>query len=361
LLFSLPIAGSAFRKVYQDPAEHRPMSLFVPAEDFVVAYGTANLEACERATHVMKKSANWVRKRQVSGFYLDVPLDKSVINLEQVKEKYDKLTGDTQDYTHDDRHCLLEMHVTIDLLGFEDLGEDGEPTLIALPYVVTIDEVAQKVIGIRRNWDEEDEKRGKRNHFSHYQYLPGLGFYGFGLVHMIGGLTKSATSILRQLVDSGTLANLSGGFKTKGMKIKGDDSPIMPGEFRDVDIPGNAIRDNIAFIPYKEPSAVLYQLLGDLVQEGRRFASAGDLKAADMNAEAPVGTTLALLEREMKVISQIQARVHASMGRELKILKRVVFEQGPEQYPYEIEGDFTITECGSKRTNLPIFNTPQRI
>ena len=343
LLFSLPLAGSAFRKVYRDESLGRPVSMFVPAEDFVVSYGAANLETCERATHIMKRSANWVRKRQVSGFYRDIDLLPPAPENSEIERKYDKLTGDAENYDYDDRYTLLEMHVTLDLAGFED-EVDGILTGVELPYVVTIDKSSREVLAIRRNWLEDDPDQIKRDHFVHYQYLPGLGFYGFGLVHIIGGLTKSATSLLRQLIDAGTLANLPGGLKARGLRIKGDDTPIMPGEFRDVDVPGGAIKDNIAFMPYKEPSAVLYQLLGDLVQEGRRFASAADMKAADMNAEAPVGTTLAILEREMKVINAVQARIHHAMGRELKILKKIVHETGPEEYPYEIEGEFTVKE-----------------
>lgn len=329
MLFSLPIAGSAFRKVYYDPAMGRPCAMFVPAEDFVVSYGASDLQTCERATHVMKRNPNDIRKLQVAGFYRDIDLPPSSPDLSEIQQKYDRLTGDSESYEHDSRHTLLEMHVDLDLPGFED--KDG----IALPYVVTIDRSSRTVLSVRRNWREEDTTKERRDHYVHYQYLPGLGFYGFGLVHMIGGLSKSATSLLRQLVDSGTLANLPGGLKSRGLRIKGDDSPIMPGEFRDVDVPSGAIRDNITFLPYKEPSNVLYQLLGDIVQEGRRFASAADVKASDINGEAPVGTTLAVLEREMKVMSAVQARIHASMSQELQILSELVRDYGPEMYPYD--------------------------
>lgn len=328
MLFSLPIAGSAFRKVYYDPSMGRPCAMFVPAEDFVVSYGASDLTTCERATHIMKRTPNEIRKLQVAGFYRDIELPASTPDMSEIQQKYDRLTGDA-DIEHDSRHTLLEMHVDLDLKGFED--KDG----IALPYVVTIDKSSREVLSIRRNWMEEDETKTRREHYVHYQYLPGLGFYGFGLVHMIGGLSKSATSLLRQLVDAGTLANLPGGLKSRGLRIKGDDSPIMPGEFRDVDVPSGAIRDNITFLPYKEPSNVLYQLLGDIVQEGRRFASAADVKAADINGEAPVGTTLAVLEREMKVMSAVQARIHASMTKELGILSELVRDYGPEMYPYD--------------------------
>ena len=334
LLFSLPIAGSAFRKVYYDPNLGRPCSMFVPAEDFVVSYGASDLKTCERATHVMKKTPNEIRKLQVSGFYRDVDLPTPSPDIGQIQEEYNKLTGSSINYEVDQRHTLLEMVVDYDLPGFEDM-QGGEETGIALPYVITIDKGSRKVLSIKRNWNEEDPQKLKVEHFVHYTYLPGLGFYGFGLVHMIGGLSKSATSLLRQLVDSGTLANLPGGLKARGLKIKGDDTPIMPGEFRDVDVPGGTIRDNISFMPYKEPSNVLYQLLGDIVQEGRRFASSADVKASDMNSEAPVGTTLAILEREMKVLSAVQARVHHAMGVELKILSRIVRDYGPMRYPYD--------------------------
>jgi len=334
LLFSLPIAGSAFRKVYFDPSMGRPCAMFVPAEDFVVSYGASDLSTCERATHVMKKTSNEIRKLQVAGFYSDIDLPPPSPDITEIQQKYDRLTGASDNYEFDDRHTLLEMHVDIDLIGFED-KEGGAPTGIALPYVVTIDKSSRTILSVRRNWYEGDPKKMKRDHYVHYQYLPGLGFYGFGLVHMIGGLSKSATSLLRQLVDAGTLANLPGGLKSRGLRIKGDDTPIMPGEFRDVDVPGGAIRDNITFLPYKEPSNVLYQLLGDIVQEGRRFASAADVKASDINGEAPVGTTLAVLEREMKVMSAVQARVHAAVSKELKILSELVRDYGPEVYPYE--------------------------
>lgn len=334
LLFSLPIAGSAFRKVYYDPSMGRPCAMFVPAEDFVVSYGASDLSTCERATHIMKRTANEIRKLQVAGFYADIDLPAPAPDLSEIQAKYDRLTGDSENYDYDNRHTLLEMQVDIDLSGFEDM-EGGRPTGIALPYVVTIDKSSRTILAIRRNWHEGDPHKMRREHYVHYQYLPGLGFYGFGLVHMIGGLSKSATAILRQLVDAGTLSNLPGGLKSRGLRIKGDDTPIMPGEFRDVDVPGGAIRDNIAFLPYKEPSGVLYQLLGDIVQEGRRFASAADVKASDINGEAPVGTTLAVLEREMKVLSAVQSRVHHAVSRELKILADLVRDHGPEAYPYE--------------------------
>jgi hypothetical protein len=357
LLFSLPIAGSAFRKVYYDPNMGRPCAMFVPAEDFVVSYGASDLSTCERATHVMKRSANEIRKLQVAGFYADVDLPPPSPDISEIQQKYDRLTGDSDNYEYDNRHTLLEMQVNIDLIGFEDTDR-GVPTGIALPYIVTIDKSSRTILAIRRNWYEDDPMKMQREHYVHYQYLPGLGFYGFGLVHMIGGLSKSATSILRQLVDAGTLSNLPGGLKSRGLRIKGDDTPIMPGEFRDVDVPGGAIRDNIAFLPYKEPSGVLYQLLGDIVQEGRRFASAADVKASDINGEAPVGTTLAVLEREMKVLSAVQSRVHASVSRELKILAELVRDYGPEVYPYEPDEDPVVRADFDNRVDIIPVSDP---
>ena len=357
LLFSLPIAGSAFRKVYFDPNMDRPCAMFVPAEDFVVSYGASDLTTCERATHIMKKTSNEIRKLQVAGFYSDIDLPPPAVDISEIQQKYNRLTGDSENYEFDNRHVLLEMHVDIDLIGFED-ADRGEPTGIALPYVVTIDKSSRTILAIRRNWYEDDPKKLKRDHYVHYQYLPGLGFYGFGLVHMIGGLSKSATSLLRQLVDAGTLANLPGGLKSRGLRIKGDDTPIMPGEFRDVDVPGGAIRDNISFLPYKEPSNVLYQLLGDIVQEGRRFASAADVKASDINGEAPVGTTLAVLEREMKVMSAVQARVHAAVSRELGILTEIVRDYGPGVYPYDLDDGQVMIEDFDDRVDIIPVSDP---
>ena len=342
LLFSLPLAGSAFRKVYFDPNMDRPCAIFVPAEDFIVSYGATDLQMAERATHIMKKNANDVRKLQVSGFYRDIDLPDPSPDPDDIRKKYDELTGDSSTYDFDNRYTLLEMMVNLDLEGFEDIDESGEPTGIALPYVVTIDTSSNNILAVRRNWYEEDDNHMMRQHFAHYQYLPGIGFYGFGLVHLIGGLAKSATSLLRQLVDAGTLSNLPGGLKSRGLRIKGDDTPIMPGEFRDVDIPGGAIRDNITFLPYKEPSATLYQLLGNIVEEGRRFTSASDMNVADMNSEAPVGTTLAILERAMKVMTAIQSRLHASMKQEFNILVNVIRDFTSPAYPYEVEPDANI-------------------
>ena len=338
MLFNLALAGSAFRKVYWDPNMGRPCSMFIPAEDLLVSYGAPSLEMAERITHVMKKTPNEMRKLQVSGFYRDFELSEAGSDLSDIQEKYDDLTGDSPGFTSDNRHTVLEVHVDLDLEGFEDM-KDGDPTGIALPYVVSIDKGSGEVMAIRRNWIEDDSFKQRRDHFVHYEYLPGMGFYGFGLIHLIGGITKSATSLLRQLVDAGTLANLPGGLKARGLRIKGDDSPIMPGEFRDVDAPGGAIRDNITFLPYKEPSNVLFQLLNNIVEEGRRFASITDMKVSDMNQQAPVGTTLAIIERSMKVMNAIQARVHYAMKKEFKILSNIVRDYLPEDYEWEVDGN----------------------
>ena len=355
MLFHLPLAGSAFRKVYYDPNLERPCGHFVPAEDMVVNYGAADLETCERATHVMKKSNNDLRKMQVSGYYRDVNVPDSKPSASDIAEKYNEMTGEQDSYAYDNRHTILEMQVNLDLPGFED-EVNGEATGIALPYIVTIDYPSGVILSIRRNYLENDARKEKRNHFVHYQYLPGIGFYGFGLIHLIGGLSKSATSILRQLVDAGTLSNLPGGLKARGLRIKGDDTPIMPGEFRDVDVPGGAIKDNITFLPYKEPSGTLYQLLGTIVEEGRRFASINDMKISDMNNQAPVGTTLALIERNMKVMSAVQARLHASMRREFDILVDIVKDFTDPAYPYaDSEEEFIKKEDFDERVDvLPV-------
>jgi hypothetical protein len=337
MLFHLPLAGSAFRKVYWDQSLGRPCSMFIPAEDLVVSYGAASLQMAERITHVMQKSHNEIRKLQVSGFYRDVDLHRSMPEYSDITEKYNELTGESPSYGSDDLYTLLEIHCNADITGFED-EQDGELTGIALPYVVTIDKGSSQVLSIRRNWIESDPLKNSVQHFVHYEYIPGLGFYGFGLIHMIGGIARSATSILRQLVDAGTLSNLPGGLKTRGLRIKGDDSPIMPGEFRDVDVPGGKIDDNISFIPYKEPSNVLYQLLGNIVEEGRKFASITDMKVSDMNQQAPVGTTLAIIERSMKVMNAIQSRIHYSMKQEFRILSGVIRDFMPEDYEWEVDG-----------------------
>jgi hypothetical protein len=355
MLFNLALAGSAFRKVYWDPNMGRPCSMFIPAEDLLVSYGAPSLEMAERITHVMKKTSNEVRKLQVSGFYMDVDIHRASSDMSRIQEKYDELTGDSPSISSDNRHTLLEVHVDWDLTGFEDML-DGEPTEIAVPYVITIDKDSRKVLSIRRNWIEDDELKIRRDHFVHYEYLPGMGFYGFGLIHLIGGITKSSTSLLRQLVDAGTLANLPGGLKARGLRIKGDDSPIMPGEFRDVDVPGGAIRDNITFLPYKEPSNVLYQLLQNIVEEGRRFASITDMKISDMNQQAPVGTTLAIIERSMKVMNAIQARIHYAMKKEFRILSDIVKDYMPAGYEWEVDGEEVLraTDFDSRIDVIPV-------
>ena len=357
LLFNLPLAGSAFRKIYFDPMLDRPASMFVPAEDFVVSYGASDLTTCDRATHIMKKSTNDIKKLQVIGFYRDVDLQEPSDDLTKIQSKYNELTGERQSYENDNRHTILEMMVDLDLKGFED-RKDGQVTGIALPYVVTLDYQSGKILAIRRNYIENDPLKKRRQHFVHYQYLPGMGFYGFGLIHLIGGIAKSATSLLRQLVDAGTLSNLPGGLKSRGLRIKGDDTPIMPGEFRDVDVPGGAIKDNITFLPYKEPSTTLYSLLQNLVEEGRRFASLADMKVSDMNNQAPVGTTLALLERSLKVIGSVQSRIHNSMKHELRILSKIIFDYGPTEYPYNIKGKELIKEDFDGRVDVIPVSDP---
>ena len=333
LLFRLPLAGSAFRKVYYDTFNDRPAAVFVPAEDFVVAYGTTDLAACPRYTHVTRMYPNELRKLQVSGFYRDEDIPPPSPDYSSLQKKYDKVKGETPSFSDDTRHTILEMCVDLDLPGFED------PDGLDLPYVVTIEKSSRKVLAIRRNWKEGDPTHTKRQYFVHYQYLPGLGFYGTGLIHLIGGIAKSATSILRQLVDAGTLSNLPGGLKARGLRIKGDDNPIMPGEFRDVDVASGSIRDSITFLPYKEPSSVLYQLLGNLVDEGRRIGSIAEMDVGDANPEAPVGTTLALLERSMKVMSAVQARVHDSLSREFKLIADVIKDYMGPNYEYATSGE----------------------
>ena len=333
MIWGLGLSGNAFKKVYFDPALNRQVSMFVPAEDIVVPYGASSLEQAPRVTHVMRKTQNELKRLQYEGFYRDVELDEPTGSLDEVEKKIAEKMGFRA--TSDDRFKLLEIHVNLDLPGYEDVDKDGEPTGIALPYVVTMEKGTQEVLSIRRNWRPEDETKQKRQHFVHYGYVPGFGFYCFGLIHLVGAFAKSGTSLIRQLVDAGTLANLPGGFKTRGLRVKGDDTPIAPGEFRDVDVPSGAIKDNLMPLPYKEPSQVLYQLLGTIVEEGRRFASAADMKVADMSAQAPVGTTLAILERTLKVMSAVQARIHYSMKQELRLLKDIIRDYTPEEYDYE--------------------------
>jgi hypothetical protein len=336
MLWGLGLSGNAFKKVYYDPNLGRPVATFVPAEDMVVPYGASSLATAERVTHVMRKTKNEIVRLQAAGFYRDVELGDPVATLDEVEKKIAEKMGFQA--TSDDRFKLLEMHVNLDLPGYEDT-EDGEETGIALPYVVTLEKNTQTVLAIRRNWNPDDPLKLKRNHFVHYGYVPGFGFYHFGLIHLIGAFAKSGTSLIRQLVDAGTLSNLPGGFKTRGLRVKGDDTPISPAEWRDVDVASGTIKDNILPLPYKEPSQVLAGLLDKIIDEGRRFASAADLKVADMSAQSPVGTTLAILERTLKIMSAIQARIHYSMKQEFKLLKEIIRDYTPEEYDYEpVEG-----------------------
>ena len=338
MLWGLGLSGNAFKKVYYDPSLERQVSIFVPAEDIVVPYGASDLESAERVTHVMRKTENELRRLQVSGFYRDVDLGPPDNVLDEVEKKIAEKLGFKA--STDNRYKILEMHVEIDLIGHEHRDEKGELTGIALPYVVTIEKGSNTVLAIRRNWDPEDETYKKRQHFVHYGYVPGFGFYYFGLIHLVGAFAKSGTSIIRQLVDAGTLANLPGGFKARGLRVKGDDTPIAPGEFRDVDVPSGSIKDNLMALPYKEPSQTLFQLFQTIIEEGRRFANTADLQISDMSAQAPVGTTLAILERTLKTMSAVQARVHYSMKQELGLLKEIIAAYTPDEYSYEpIEGN----------------------
>ena len=334
MLWNLPSAGSAFKKVYYDPSLERQVSIFIPAEDIILPYGVSDLNTCHRLTHRMRKTSNDLKKLMHAGFYRDVDLGEPDKYVTDIQKKKDEETGFSASY--DDRFELYEVHADLDLPGYED-EDDGEFTGIALPYVVTMVRGTNEVLSIRRNWREEDTKQLKRHHFVHYQYIPGYGAYGFGLFHLIGGFAKSATSLMRQLVDAGTLSNLPGGLKSRGLRIKGDDTPIAPGEWRDVDLGSGAIKDNILPLPYKEPSAVLAGLMDKIVEEGRRFAATADLKVADMSAQAPVGTTLAILERTLKVMSAVQARVHFALKQELQLLAGIIRDYTPDSYTYEPE------------------------
>ncbi len=335
MLLSMALAGNAFKKVYFDPSLNRQTAVYIPAEDMIVPYGAANLETAERVTHRMRKTKNEVRKLQYAGFYRDVDLGDPIRTMDEVEKQKAEDQGFSA--TMDDRFQLLEMHVNIDLSGYPDVDEENNETGIALPYVVTIEKGTGTVLSIRRNWREEDELKAKRQHFVHYGYIPGFGFYYFGLIHLIGGHSKAATSLLRQLVDAGTLSNLPGGLKSRGLRIKGDDTPIAPGEWRDVDVPSGAVRDNILPLPYKEPSQTLSLLLDKIIEEGRRFAAVSDLKISDMSNQAPVGTTLAILERVLKVMSAVQARIYYAMKQEFKLLAGIIRDNTPDEYSYEPE------------------------
>jgi hypothetical protein len=329
MLWGLGLSGNSFKKVYYDPNIERQVSMYVPAEDIVVPYGASNLETAERVTHVMRKTKNELHRLQVAGFYRDVDLGEPFLDIDEAEKKIAEKLGFNP--TEDDRYKILEMHVNIDLENGD--SEDG----IALPYVITIEKGTGTILAIRRNWNPDDKLKSKRQHFVHYGYIPGFGFYCFGLIHLIGAFAKSGTMILRQLVDAGTLSNLPGGLKSRGLRIKGDDTPIAPGEWRDVDVPSGAVRDNILPLPYKEPSQVLNQLMNQIIEEGRRFASAADMKVSDMSANSPVGTTLAILERTLKVMSAVQARIYYAMKQEFKLLKGIIRDYTPTEYSYEPE------------------------
>ena len=327
MLYSLGLAGSAFKKVYFDPSLNRQVAIFIPAEDIIIPYGASSLKTSDRVAHIMRKTKNDMKKLQVAGFYRDVELGEPQILHTDIEKKKAEDQGFT--LTDDDRYQILEIHVDYDLPGYEDEDE------IALPYVVTIDRGTNKVLAIRRNWNPDDKQKLKRDHFVQYTYIPGFGAYGLGLIHLIGGYARAGTSIIRQLVDAGTLANLPGGLKARGLRIKGDDTPINPGEFRDVDVPSGAVKDNIMMLPYKEPSQVLLSLLNQITDEGKRLGSIADMNISDMSANAPVGTTLALLERQLKTMSAVQARVHYSMKQEFKLLRDIIRDYTPDQYSFD--------------------------
>jgi len=335
MVWGLGLSGNAFKKVYFDPSFDRQTSIFVPAEDLVVPYGASDIQTSPRVTHVMRKTENELRKLQVAGFYADIDLGEPNNSLDEVEKKIAEKMGFRA--LSDDRYKILEMNVELDLEGYEHTDKDGEPTGIALPYIVTVEYGSTKCLAIRRNWRQGDKLHTKRQHYVHYGYVPGFGFYCFGLIHLVGAFAKSGTSILRQLVDAGTLANLPGGFKTRGLRVKGDDTPIGPAEWRDVDVPSGTIADNIMALPYKEPSQVLAGLLDKIVEEGRKFASAADIQVADMSANSPVGTTLAILERQLKVMTAVQARIHYSFKQELALLRDIIRDYTPDEYDYEPE------------------------
>jgi hypothetical protein len=339
MLWSLPATGSAFKKVYFDPSIGRQTSIFIPAEDIYLPYGTSDIQSCYRVTHVMRKTKNEIMELQQAGFYCDVDIGSPDRAIDEINKAKDKETGFAD--LNDERFTLCESHVKLCIKDDPlcDKDDDGEPTGIALPYVVTFLRGTNTVMAIRRNWNEEDSLHLKRQHFVHYQYIPGFGAYGFGLFHLIGGFANSATSLMRQLIDAGTLSNLPGGLKSRGLRIKGDDTPIAPGEFRDVDVGSGTIKDNILPLPYKEPSQVLMALLSNIVDEGRRFAATADMKISDMGANAPVGSTLALLERQLKVMTAVQARVHFALKQELQLLAVIIRDYTDDKYTYEPDGE----------------------
>ena len=371
MLFYLPLSGSTFKKVYYDDLLGRAVSKFVPADDLVVPYTATSLDDAEAVVHVIKVSENDLRKQQVNGFYSDIELSKpsSATNADKVEEKERELEGTSKSGRMESMYTLLEFHVNLDLEGFEDVGEDGEPTGIKLPYVVTIEEGSQKVLSIRRNFAPNDPLKNKIQYFVHFKFLPGLGFYGFGLIHMIGGLSRTATSALRQLLDAGTLSNLPAGFKQRGVRVKDDAAPIQPGEFKDVDTPGGNLRDAFVFLPYKEPSATLLQLMGIVVQAGQRFASIADMQVGDGNQGAAVGTTVALLERGSRVMSAIHKRLYVALKKEFKLLSKVFATYLPQEYPYDVVGgqrNIKVADFDDKIDVLPIadpniFSMSQRL
>jgi hypothetical protein len=337
MLWNLPITGSAFKKVYYDPAKERQMSIFVPAEDIVLPYGASDIFTTERITHRMKKTKNEILRLQEAGFYIEEDIGDPSTDIDDIQKKKDEETGFSS--SQDERYTFLEMHVNLCIKGYTDTFANNEDSKVAVPYVVTICRDTQKIFAIRRNWLEEDLTKQKRQHFVHYQYIPGFGSYGYGLIHLIGSAAKSATSLIRQLVDAGTLSNLPGGLKARGLRIKSSDEPIRPGEFRDVDLPSGSVRDNIMPLPYKEPSQTLLALLNQIVEEARRFATTADMKVSDMSAQAPVGTTLALLERMLKIMSAVQARVHYSLKQELRLIAGIIRDYADEDYGYDAEGE----------------------
>jgi hypothetical protein len=359
LLFGLALAGSAFRKVCWDNDQGRPSATYVPAEDLIIPYGATSVRNAPRITHVIRRSKNEIRKAQVAGFYRDVDIPETIPETTPIKEKQDRLAGVEFVGTNSDQVTLYEICCELDLPGFEDVGIDNQPTGIALPYVVTLEPSSHTILAIRRNWSENDPRKQARQHFVQYVFIPGLGSYGLGLIHIIGGLTKSATSILRQLVDAGTLSNLPAGYKTKGMRVAGGSSPLQPGEFRDVDVPQGTIAENVFPLPFKEPSAVLLQLMETLVREARQTASVADAQIADSmrNQEAPVGTTLALLERSMKVMTAIQARLHASLREEFRLLSKLIASATEPAYEYEVAGgtrEIKASDYDSRVDVLPV-------
>lgn len=357
MLWGTGLSGNGFKKVYVDPALDRQTSIYIPAEDVVVPYGASRIETAERVTHVMRKTENELLRLQIAGFYRDVDVGAPDTTLDEVEKKIAEKLGFRA--TSDDRYKLLEMHVNLDLAGYEHEGPDGEPTGLALPYVVTLEKNTGMVLAIRRNWRPGDKTHQKRDHFVKYGYIPGFGFYDFGLIHILGAYAKSGTSILRQLVDAGSLSNLPGGFKTRGLRVKGDDTPIAPGEFRDVDVPSGAMKDNIMPLPYKEPSQVLAGLMDKIIDEARRFASAGDLQVSDMSSNSPVGTTLAILERQLKTMSAIQARIHFSMKQEFKLLKEIIADYAPDEYSYDpVTGSRKARKSDYKMVNIVPVSDP---